>query len=574
IRDDGMGFTAEALAAMIKNIGGSPKRTPNGAEIGVTDPNDPTRSPKGRKLIGKLGIGLFAVSQLTHEFQVITKRQGDAFRTVADVLLFQYAEKVKGRSTKGEEATGSVKIWKVPARDSKSHGTEVVLRKLLPRTKQELASHDMWSAALAVKPDDNDDGAEQKPQPLFHIGCVETTNPNEFLVPPKLPWEGERDPDRRFALFAESMFNRAHDRDVRRPSLENTFDNYLKFLWYISLSAPLDYLDGHPFDLSGADGLRIFRLSNSKTEGAAEVKLRPRQIVRQAIKLKSPERGANMAFRVLVDGVSLKRPLRFTNLPTSSHAVDQPLLFIGKDRPDLSKHEERVRGGDLEFEGYLMWCPRVVPVEHNGILIRINDASGTLFDSTFMDYQVSELTRVRQVTAEIFVTEGLDAALNIDRESFNSAHPHYQYLKSWVHNAFKQFATRHKDIAKGVRGNRLAREFIETKKGLSRIVENAVDRWTKGAEQPVPVDFASPLEASATTRSKDRLVFDLEKIFADNAIGKATSKNAVEFDNDQTIMRGVAQVLYAAGVFDKMSHDAQQRLLADLAKVIFHRRVK
>ena len=45
---------------------------------------------------------------------------------------------------------------------------------------------------------------------------------------------------------------------------------------------------------------------------------------------------------------------------------------------------------------------------------------------------MSEQTRLRQITSEIFVTEGLDAALNIDGESFNYGHPHLQLLTRWL----------------------------------------------------------------------------------------------------------------------------------------------
>lgn len=151
IRDNGNGFTAEALAYMIKSIGGSSKRTETGAEIGVTSEEDRSLSPGGRKLIGKLGIGLFAVSQLTQEFQVITKRRGDSERTVADVVLFRYAEDKRANSGEddGEFQTGSVKIWKTPVKDKNAHGTEIILRNLLPRTQAELCSLDVWSLIYA-----------------------------------------------------------------------------------------------------------------------------------------------------------------------------------------------------------------------------------------------------------------------------------------------------------------------------------------------------------------------------------------------------------------------------------------
>ncbi len=80
-------------------------------------------------------------------------------------------------------------------------------------------------------------------------------------------------------------------------------------------------------------------------------------------------------------------------------------------------------GGRFRFDAYLYWTNKVVPRENNGVLIRINGASGTLFDPTFMRYQVAELTRLKQISAKIIAcSKGLDAALNIDRESFNFPH--------------------------------------------------------------------------------------------------------------------------------------------------------
>ena len=87
VRDDGLGLSPASLAHMIKNIGGSAKRTKEGQDLKIAASNDATRSPGGRQLIGKLGIGLFAVAQFTRHFLIVTKRKGDKFRTVADIVL-------------------------------------------------------------------------------------------------------------------------------------------------------------------------------------------------------------------------------------------------------------------------------------------------------------------------------------------------------------------------------------------------------------------------------------------------------------------------------------------------------
>ncbi|MFS9599011.1 hypothetical protein, partial [Klebsiella variicola] len=80
-------MSPEVLAELVTHIGGSSKRTAKGKRLGTANPSDPTLSPGGRRLIGKIGIGLFSVAQLTQHFQVITKRRGDDFRTSAVVVL-------------------------------------------------------------------------------------------------------------------------------------------------------------------------------------------------------------------------------------------------------------------------------------------------------------------------------------------------------------------------------------------------------------------------------------------------------------------------------------------------------
>lgn len=92
VEDDGHGMGPEALAHMLLHIGGSAKRSEAGPGLGVTASHNPMCSPSGRRLIGKIGIGLFSVSQLTHTFQIITKVKDDDHRTVATVALRQYAD--------------------------------------------------------------------------------------------------------------------------------------------------------------------------------------------------------------------------------------------------------------------------------------------------------------------------------------------------------------------------------------------------------------------------------------------------------------------------------------------------
>ena len=87
VRDNGSGMDPKTVAYILKSIGGSSKRTKGGEELHTVSPDDANSSPGGRPLIGKIGIGLFAVAQPTQHFQIITKSAGSDIRTSATVKL-------------------------------------------------------------------------------------------------------------------------------------------------------------------------------------------------------------------------------------------------------------------------------------------------------------------------------------------------------------------------------------------------------------------------------------------------------------------------------------------------------
>lgn len=61
VRDNGMGMSHQTLSRLLHAIGGSAKRRPDGRTLGITG-DDVDHTPRGRPLIGKIGIGLFYVS--------------------------------------------------------------------------------------------------------------------------------------------------------------------------------------------------------------------------------------------------------------------------------------------------------------------------------------------------------------------------------------------------------------------------------------------------------------------------------------------------------------------------------
>lgn len=566
IRDNGNGMTHLALSSMIKSIGGSVKRTELGVEMQVVSPEDTTKSPGGRKLIGKIGIGLFSVSQLTREFQIITKTAGDKFRTISDVVLETYTEDrlrtVKGQPEEQVFRTGHVKIWKIPASDIDSHGTEIILRNLHKKVRDDLGSREMWESIAVSQTDD--DMVTINP-PNYHIGCIYGDLENEIKEKPRLPWLPSDSPEERFQKLVECMYQEFKLSEPN-PSLDKVFDNYLHMLWLLGLSIPIQYMEKHPFDLAAEDGIRIFSVGNTKKSKAEEVTLLPGETVRSKFGLVSPIKKAGDSFEVFIDGIKILRPLRFSKFVETQHAVDKPLMFIGKDSPDLAKIPEDIRGGEnLSFEGYLLWMPKVVPTDHIGVLIRVNDASGTLFDETFMKYQVSELTRKNQISAEIFVNEGLDAALNIDRESFNFSHPHYQIITTWVHNAFKQFATKHKAIAGKIRADKRA-SIIE--EAASKIDKYSLERLLS---LPEAKKFTTPPRYEITSlskieqiRSDNITVFSAEKLY-EHDISKKPYKQKVE-----STVKALTRLLETFGLLEEIDYEQQEKLLREILSILIY----
>lgn len=161
--DNGIGLSPEVLTHLVKHIGGSAKRSDKGRKLEVTSSTNSKLSPGGRQLIGKLGIGLFSVAQFTRHFLIITKTSGDRFRTIADITLGKKSPQKKGRIFE----TGQYRIWRERATDKKTQGTEIKLLDLLPRTRDELASDDLWTRHEYQV---NDPDAEKAELPELHIG--------------------------------------------------------------------------------------------------------------------------------------------------------------------------------------------------------------------------------------------------------------------------------------------------------------------------------------------------------------------------------------------------------------------
>ena len=572
VEDDGHGMSPDALANMLLHIGGSAKRSSHGAALGVTSGTDPSRSPGGRQLIGKIGIGLFSVSQLTHSFQIITKVKGDPYRTIATVIMRQYADEDTSINSKGvaEFESGKVNVWREKASDIEAHGTSIILTSIRPQARDTLRSREIWSSIEQVEYHQDTDERPPIAPPRFHIGRVDKTDDNFSPINGELwslPWQKDDDPDTAFKKLVDSVWDEIGNSSPN-PQLDRIFDYYLKMVWQLSLAIPLPYVEGHLFDMSPDGWADAFLLSNNAKKGSAQ-QLSPNNgaSLRKLAGLVDPAEEIGK-FEVFFDDLKLSRPIKYKNLPTSNNAIKNPLIFLGKCREEFAKIQRELSGGPLEFEAYLFWNPKIAPVEHQGSLVRIHGASGTLFDSSFMSYQVAEISRLRQITCEIFVTEGLDSALNIDRESFNSAHPHAVYITRWLHGALRQLASAQKRVAGGLRDTQREES---SDAAVSEIQRVATEVWKTemddvGAEPP-SVQLAPKGQDLFSEPRQDSYVFDRAAVVSVSTKNN-TSKSKIQNSILEEKLKAITQILASFGLLDSLPIRKQEKLLKAIYQIL------
>lgn len=556
IRDDGNGMSIEVLTNLIHHIGGSAKRSGDQrkAALGVTDSSDPTLSPdKKRRLIGKIGIGLFSVAQLTRHFSIVTKQKDSDFYLIADVVLNNYSEQVVATQEKRGEGfdTGHVRIRTEKTENLSAHGTDILLKNIKKSAKDQLKSVDIWLQESAEATD-----KDIKPSRQFHIGCTDQEDKDLIKVPPSLPWKDTDAGDDRFLLLYKAMIDRSAQ--TISPKLESDLDNYLGMLWTLGLSVPVDYIDRHPFMLTGAEFPKVYRINNEPKSKAEELALPQKSTIKEFFGLNTGTEGSG--FNVYVDGIKIYRPIKFTDLPATGAAVKEPILFIGAASPDMSKYSASVTGGDLAFEAYILWCPKIIPKEHNGVLLRINNATGILFDSTFMRYQIAEHVIKGQLTIEVFVREGLDSALNIDRESFNIAHPHYQMIMRWLHDAMRKVVAKYKEVKK------VKTKVVKDVKGVafSQSVEKVVDNAAsfKGKDRD---------EIRTVTISNDHNpeidAYHVNSNEFQDWVGVVKVKTEQELIYQEKF-KAIIQTLDAFDLLEELSETEQKALFEAISKII------
>jgi hypothetical protein len=179
-------------------------------------------------------------------------------------------------------------------------------------------------------------------------------------------------------------------RTSKKHSIQELGD-YWRLLWELGASCPLPYVS-----------------PDAVPKGA---------VVSEQARLK------DYRFRVVVDGIELRKPVRLQG-NKGGYTVRV-----------IAEESHRVFGKDVKFHGYIavQEGTQLRPDELRGIMVRVTGVGVGLYDTSMLDYRYNEGPRSRWVTGEVFVTAGLDNALNIDRDSFNRFHPEFRVVQRRVH---------------------------------------------------------------------------------------------------------------------------------------------
>ncbi len=129
-------------------------------------------------------------------------------------------------------------------------------------------------------------------------------------------------------------------------------------------------------------------------------------------------------FSLFIDGRQLFKPVYLKGNPG------------GYTTKLIPRQTQNVYGNPLTFSGYIavQEGKQLKPDELRGIMVRIKNIAIGYYDASMLDYRVNQGPRSRWVTGEIFVEQGLEDALNIDRDSFNRFHPEFRALQVAIHN--------------------------------------------------------------------------------------------------------------------------------------------
>lgn len=324
-----------------------------------------------RPIIGRFGIGFLAISQICDRIRIISSKQGEAFRFEAAIDFKEYRTRAKQVAEYEYEIAPYV-LTNYPE-DADQHYTVVILEGLAAGFRNDLLDKRLDS-------------------------------PSEEL-PGRYARTKEDLTGQSFEYIAERLLT------GRTRGLHRHLGGYWVFLLELSVIVPVVYLENGPIHFS-QNARRRFSEQAGKIEQ-----------IKAAV--------SGLQFAVDFDGVELRKPFLLPSayFPKAGREIGEDEYHV-----DFFEFDENVAGERLAYKGYL-YNQRfsIAPGELHGVAIRIKNTSIGGMRQDFLEYPAPEKLFFQQSMGEVYVEEGLEDAMNIDRATFRIGHPHYSALQDFLH---------------------------------------------------------------------------------------------------------------------------------------------
>lgn len=406
--DNGAGMTTVQFEKAMQSIGSSLKR--------VLQPSDFTLIFK-RPLIGHLGIGLMALTQVCGRAEIESQARGSDTKFVAHLDFREFAKRTKKQTEAAKldvfrkipDAYGGVKELHEKIRGA---ATDSDLRIHL-RAQLELftEANRAFKAKKLTEPEDEYLGYcvvyPKLPATPGDHGTVITLSDIDEQVRASLQDVGRPGAAQDWSAYRNEINGWPWIEICERLQKKtgnlayHSLPKYHQFLWELSLLTPVEYPPEAPVILKP-------NLLRSKKDSLRQ-----------------------FGFSVLVDNRKLTKPV----LHPSGLMARGEELKPAHDYLLQSVHcDEKVGVERLKYDGYIFWQRKqVVPSALRGIQIYIRNVGIGLYDPTLLGYGlVNPTSRAGQISGEIYVDEGLERALDVNRNSFRETDPHYFHLQQHV----------------------------------------------------------------------------------------------------------------------------------------------
>jgi hypothetical protein len=252
-----------------------------------------------------------------------------------------------------------------------------------------------------------------------------------------------------YGLTPESVSLRLRD-----PSLKSwdEFDFYSQNMLKVALNVPVRYLDNWMPE-AARDGADDF------TSAAAKLK-----------------------FNVRYDGAELRKPILFRD--------DKPFFL----------QTFKYNGTSVSATGYFFARHGTIePHELQGLLVRIRNSAVGEYDRSFWNFSQTEFPLIqRWISCEIWASDQLEEAMNIDRATLRETHETYVELRDAIHAELRKVLARARtDIYEAESNKRKVQRGVVAKRELRRLADDVI--------QGVAPKAASDLKRYLTSSRKNTI---------------------------------------------------------------------